>query len=98
MWVFLPGHYMGDLGEFYCDRPDASHRETYEGCQPDVWTFIMEIDILGFDLSIQVFQHHGSIVADRPSPEKVSGSSLAESLRTPKRGLVVTRTCNTDRR
>jgi hypothetical protein len=30
------------------------------GCQPDVWRFIMEIDILGIDLAKQVFQLHGA--------------------------------------
>src|SRR5476649_2480195 len=66
-----------------------------DGCQPDVWRFIMEIDILGIDLAKQVFQLHG---ADRRGRvlhrAKVSRGSLFESVRTLKPRLAVMEACS----
>ena len=64
--------------------------------QPDVWRFIMEIDVLGIDLAKQVFQLHG---ADRRGRvvhrAKVSRSAFLESVRTLKPRMVVMEACST---
>jgi hypothetical protein len=67
----------------------------YYGRQPDVWSFMMEIDILGIDLAKLIFQLHG---ADRRGRvlhrAKISRGSLFESVRTLKPRLVVMEACS----